>query len=154
MGSPSDSGKQSDIELSHLGEYAVKGEIYMITLCFTLLTFSVQHAPEKSEMIECTVWVQVLGWGLLAISGVLGLLILRIVSRRFAVLLGKKAFEESLKADSAYNTQKRIHFGNMYDDFDDRLRQRNNVIWKLQMLGLVVGILCLAVSRIADYLYS
>ncbi|SDX45028.1 hypothetical protein [Thiocapsa roseopersicina] len=132
---------------SQLEEYAMKSELYVVALTFSILAISIQFPAETSDV--CIGRLQALGWVFLVVSGIAGITLLRNVSRDYNQYLTKRRLEDIMNGARLDDVSKK-EFRRVYSEESKNLSRNKRFWWPVQGYCLAVGLLFLATARILN----
>jgi len=148
-----------DIELERLSSYAIKAELYIVSLTLSILALSIQF-PVASETANSLItklqapgWIipilQVAGWFFLVISGIIGIKTLRNVSIKFNIRMSKyRSLKRAIASASSFEQLKGQVFSSVFEDCFSEVSKQNAWLFPIQGYCLVLGLLFLVFSRI------
>lgn len=148
-----------NMELERLSSYAIKAELYIVSLTFSILGLSIQF-PVASGIpnsliakFQAPEWIipisQTVGWFMLVISGIVGVKVLRNVSIKFNILMSKyRSLKKAVASASSFEQLKVQVFSDVFEDCFSEVSQQNGWLFPVQGYSLVFGLLFLVFSRI------
>jgi len=134
-------------EVDRLGEYAVKGELYIISLTFTLLALSSQYALTGEQVSVFILRLQASGWLFLAISGIAGIVLLRGVSKRHSLSAVALKYKAKAKKDAVNELAMQSWIKLVEDEQRSVENLAYEFLWPAQQYFLIAGVLSLVIAR-------
>lgn len=152
--------KQKDLEAGQRVQERI--QYYFLTLTFTLLALSVQTAKFDGTNTEAI--IELTGWALLFISGVVGLLRLDQIPRNYKLSIHMQSFKENIddaisiqKEDPSLPPDKKLKINEFIEDqkkgFNHFESQKNALLENFSKLywvhkyGLLLGLFFVLISR-------
>ena len=138
-----------DIELERLSSYAIKAEVYIVSLTFSILALSIQFPAATETAGSLVARLQAAGCLILVISGIAGIKTLRNVSSKYNILMSKyRLVKTAVDSASSFEQAKAEIFSSVFEAWFSEVSKQNAWLLPIQGYCLVSGLLFLVFSRI------